>query len=57
MTPPFYLDLGRSGVEVDAAAARTMISSYREKHGAPALSVDPELTKVAEAQVRDMAAR
>lgn len=56
-TPPFYVDLGRRDVQVDAHAARNMISAYRERMGAPALSVDPELMKVARAQVREMAAR
>ncbi|MEI2386610.1 CAP domain-containing protein [Breoghania sp. JC706] len=56
VTPSFYVDLGHSGASVDVAAARTMISTYREKNGAPALAVDPELTKVAEAQAREMAA-
>ncbi|WP_321334227.1 CAP domain-containing protein [Breoghania sp.] len=55
-TPPFYVDLGRRGVSVDEASARTMISTYREKHGAPGLTLDPALTKVAEEQAREMAA-
>ncbi|WP_319774553.1 CAP domain-containing protein [Breoghania sp.] len=55
-TPPFYVDLGRRGVSVDEASARTMISTYREKHGAPGLTLDPALTQVAEEQAREMAA-
>jgi uncharacterized protein YkwD len=55
--PSFYRSLARSGVQVDAGAAASMISGYRRNNGHEALSIDPALMKLAEAQARAMASR
>ena len=44
-------------MQVDAATAASMISGYRSNNGLPAVSVDPELMKLAEAQAQAMASR
>ena len=55
--PSFYRNLAQPGAELDAAAAASMISGYRTNNGLTAVTVDPELMKLAEAQARAMAAR
>ncbi|MGE0605140.1 MAG: CAP domain-containing protein [Xanthobacteraceae bacterium] len=55
--PSFYRNLTQPGVELDAAAAESMISGYRRNNGLGALTLDPELNKLALAQARAMAAR
>lgn len=54
--PPFYLNLAQRDVEIDAAAAQTMISRYRANKGLSALRVDPVLQRVASQQAAAMAA-
>src|SRR5581483_7080588 len=55
--PSFYRSLATAGAEVDASAAASMISGYRSNNGLGAVSVDPQLMKLAEAQARAMASR
>jgi uncharacterized protein YkwD len=55
--PSFYRGLAQPGMQVDAATAASMISGYRSNNGLPAVSVDPELMKLAEAQAQAMAGR
>jgi uncharacterized protein YkwD len=55
--PSFYRSLAQPGMQVDAATAASMISGYRSNNGLPAVSVDPELMKLAEAQAQAMAGR
>ena len=53
----FYRDLAQPGAQLDAAAAASMISGYRTNNGLPAVTLDPELTRLAEAQAASMAKR
>ena len=55
--PSFYRDLAQPGAQLDAAAAASMISGYRSNNGLPAVTLDPELTRLAEAQAASMAMR
>src|SRR5262249_21586120 len=55
--PSFYRSLAGPGVELDAAAAQSMISGYRQNNGLTALTIDPELMRLADEQARLMAAR
>ena len=55
--PSFYRSMAASGAQVDAAAAASMISGYRQNNGLGAVAVDPDLMKLAEAQSQAMAAR
>jgi uncharacterized protein YkwD len=55
-SPSFYADLAQPNVEIDAAAAASMISEYRRANGLPAVELDPVLMKLAQEQVRRMAA-
>ena len=55
--PSFYRDLAESGAQLDASAAASMISGYRTNNGLPAVTLDPELTQLAEAQAAIMARR
>ncbi len=55
--PSFYRDLAQPGAQLDAAAAASMISGYRANNGLPAVTIDPALTKLAEAQARAMVAK
>src|SRR5262249_60486568 len=50
--PTFYRSLAEAGVQVDAATAASMISGYRANNGLTAVTVDPELMKLAEAQAQ-----
>jgi uncharacterized protein YkwD len=54
--PTFYRNLAAGG-ELDAATAASMISGYRSNNGLSAVTLDPELMKLAEAQARAMATR
>jgi uncharacterized protein YkwD len=54
--PTFYLDLAKPDAAVDAAAAQSMISGYRGNNGLGALTVDPELMRLASEQAHAMAA-
>lgn len=55
--PSFYRNLARSGAELDAAAAASMISGYRANNGLPPVTLDPDLMRLAQAQAGVMARR
>ncbi|HVZ54404.1 MAG TPA: CAP domain-containing protein [Pseudolabrys sp.] len=55
--PSFYRNLAKPGAELDAAAAASMISGYRANNGLPAVTLDPELMRMAQAQADVMAKR
>jgi uncharacterized protein YkwD len=55
--PSFYRSLAQAGGELDAGAAQSMISGYRQNNGLGPLTLDPVLTKVAEQQAQAMAKR
>ena len=54
--PTFYQNLAQPDVTVDAAAAASMISGYRSNNGLGAVTVDPELMRMAGEQAHAMAA-
>jgi len=55
--PSFYRNLAQPGAQLDTAAAASMISGYRTNNGLPAVTLDPELMRLAEAQAAVMAKR
>ncbi|MCZ7643305.1 MAG: CAP domain-containing protein [Pseudorhodoplanes sp.] len=55
--PSFYRSLAHQGAVLDADAAASMISGYRQNNGLGTVTLDPELMRLAEAQSRAMAAR
>ena len=55
--PSFYRNLAQPGAQLDAVAAASMISGYRTNNGLDAVVLDPELTRLAEAQAAIMAKR
>ena len=55
--PSFYRSLAAHGGELDAAAAQSMISDYRQNNGLSAVELDPVLMSVAQDEARAMAAR
>jgi len=55
--PSFYRSLATKDAQVDAVMAASMISGYRTNNGLSAVTVDPELMKLAEAQAQAMASR
>ncbi|MGE0565849.1 MAG: CAP domain-containing protein [Pseudolabrys sp.] len=55
--PSFYRNLAQPGAQLDAAAAASMISGYRANNGLPAVALDAELMRLAEAQAGEMARR
>ena len=55
--PSFYRTMAQAGAELDTAAAASMISGYRANNGLGAVIIDPELTRLAEAQARAMVAK
>ena len=55
--PSFYRSLAISGAEVDAEAAQSMISAYRQNNGLQVVVIDPVLMSLAQEQVRNMARR
>ena len=55
--PSFYRNLAKPGAELDTAAAASMISGYRANNGLGAVTLDPELTRLAAAQAAIMAKR
>jgi uncharacterized protein YkwD len=55
--PSFYRDLSQPGAELDAQAAASMISGYRANNGLPAVTLDAELMRMAQAQAEVMAKR
>jgi len=55
--PSFYRNLAQPGAQLDGAAAASMISGYRTNNGLDAVTLDLELTHLAEAQAAIMAKR
>jgi uncharacterized protein YkwD len=55
--PSFYRNLAQPGAQLDAVAAASMISGYRTNNGLNAVTLDPELSRLAEAQAAIMAKR
>ena len=55
--PSFYRNLAVPGAQLDSIAAASMISGYRTNNGLPAVMLDPDLTRMAEAQATIMAKR
>jgi uncharacterized protein YkwD len=56
-TPAMYINMAEPGAHLDAAAAASMISQYRQNNGLGSVAVDPDLMKLAEAQSGAMAAQ
>ena len=54
--PSFYIDLATTDAALDANAAQSMISGYRGNNGLNAVTLDPELMRLAGEQARVMAA-
>lgn len=55
--PSMYKSLAKPDAQLDDAAAASMISGYRANNGLPAVTLDPELTRLAQAQAEVMAKR
>jgi uncharacterized protein YkwD len=55
--PSFYRSLAKPGAELDAGAAQSMISGYRQNNGLTPVALDPQLMQLALDQARAMAAR
>jgi uncharacterized protein YkwD len=55
--PSFYRSMASAGAVLDAPTAASMISGYRTNNGLTAVTIDPDLMKLAEAQANAMAAR
>jgi uncharacterized protein YkwD len=55
--PTFYNSLAQPNATLDANAAASMISGYRANNGLSAVTLDPQLMQLADAQARAMAAR
>lgn len=53
--PSFYQSLATADAKVDAGAAASMISGYRANNGLGAVTIDPELMKLAGEQAHEMA--
>jgi uncharacterized protein YkwD len=54
--PSFYHDLAQANATLDAEAAASMISGFRGNNGLGAVTVDPELMRLANEQANAMAA-
>jgi uncharacterized protein YkwD len=54
-TPAMYVNMAEPGAKLDAIAAASMISQYRQNNGLGSVEVDPALTKLAESQSQAMA--
>ena len=54
--PSFYRDLAKGG-QLDAEAAASMISGYRKNNGLSDVTLDPDLSRMAQAQAEAMAKR
>jgi uncharacterized protein YkwD len=52
-----YRSMAAGDAELDAAAAASMLSSFRLNNGLGAVALDPELMKLAQAQARAMAVK
>ena len=55
--PSMYRSLAQPGAQLDDAAAASMISGYRANNNLPAVTLDPELTRLARGQADVMAQR
>ena len=55
--PSMYRSLAQPGAQLDAEAAASMISGYRANNSLGAVTVDPALMRLAEAQAAAMAKR
>jgi uncharacterized protein YkwD len=55
--PSFYRNLAQPGAQLDEAAAASMISGYRSNNGLPAVTLDADLTRMAQGQAELMAKR
>ena len=55
--PTMYISMADGDAKLDAKAAASMISLYRQNNGLGEVIVDPELMKLAEAQSQVMASR
>lgn len=55
--PSFYRSLVQPGAQLDAEAARSMISGYRRNNGLSAVALDDRLMRIAAEHARAMAAR
>jgi len=55
--PSFYRNLTQPGAKLDDGAAASMISGYRANNGLPAVTLDPELTRMAQSHAEVMAQR
>ncbi len=55
--PAFYVNMTQPGAKLDANMAASMISGYRRNNGLGAVTVDPALSRLAEAQASAMASR
>ncbi len=55
--PSFYRSLASAGAQLDAGAAASMISGYRQNNGLSTVALDPTLMRLAEEQTRAMVAR
>lgn len=55
--PGFYVDLAAVSAAVDPKSAASMISGYRRNNGLGPVVLDRELTRLAQAHARTMAAR
>jgi uncharacterized protein YkwD len=55
-TPAMYVNMAAPGARLDAGAAASMISQYRQNNGLAAVEVDPDLMRLAETQSQAMAA-
>ena len=54
--PSFYRNLAQGG-ELDPKAAASMLSGYRHNNGLPAVTIDPELMRLADQQAHAMVAK
>jgi len=54
--PSFYRDIAQGG-QLDGEAAASMISGYRKNNGLSDVTLDPDLTRMAQAQAEVMAKR
>jgi uncharacterized protein YkwD len=56
-TPAMYVNMAEPGAKLDAMAAASMISQYRQNNGLGTVVVDPALMTLAETQSQTMAAK
>jgi uncharacterized protein YkwD len=56
-TPAMYVNMAEPGAHLDAVAAASMISQYRQNNGLGTVTVDPDLMQLAETQSSAMAAQ